>query len=114
MQAACLATLTLALLGAKVLSAQYLMWLMPLWALYRLRPVWLLAALANVVVFPYEVSAQSVTPVPTHVFDTSLTLAFFARDVLIAWGTWTWLRSEWVDRPSSAVVTGGPGPPATS
>ena len=40
--------------GGKVLSAQYLIWLMPLWALYPIRPIWLLAALANVVVFPYE------------------------------------------------------------
>lgn len=106
--AACLATLTLAVLGSKVLSAQYLMWLMPFWALYRMRPVWLLAALANVVVFPYEVSAQSVTLLPTRVFDVTLTFMFLARDVLIAWGTWTWLRSVYVDR--SPVARAAPAP----
>ena len=105
LEAVFLATLSLVVLGGKVLSAQYLVWLMPLWALYRIRPLWLLAALANVVVFPYEVSAQSFRLVPTHVFDVTLTLAFLARDVFLAWGTWRWLRwvladSSW--RPSSA------------
>ena len=38
-------------------SGQYLIWLMPLWALYRLRVTWLLAAAANLIVFPYVVSA---------------------------------------------------------
>jgi hypothetical protein len=102
--------LTFVMLGSKVLSVQYLMWLMPLWALYRMRPVWLLAALANVVVFPYEVSAQSVTFVPTHIFDSTLTLIFLARDVLIAWGTWTWLRSVLVEPPPAPARPAGPGP----
>jgi hypothetical protein len=109
LEAACLATLTLAVLGAKVLSAQYLMWMMPLWALYRLRPAWLLAALLNTVVFPFEVSAQSVTLLPTHVFDTTLILGFLLRDALIAWGTWTWLRSV-LAQHSSSPETVGRGP----
>ena len=109
MEAACLATLTLALLGAKVMSAQYLIWLMPLWALYRLRGPWLWAALANTAVFPFEVSAQSVTLLPTHVFDTILILSFLARDVLLAWGTWRWYQSELTKQPlSSEFVAGGP------
>jgi len=96
----CLVTLSLVVLGGKVLSAQYLMWLMPLWALYRLRGPWLVASLANLAVFPYAVSAQSFGYVPTHVFAVTLTLTFLVRDVLIAWGTWTWLRSvRGVDRP---------------
>ncbi|HXQ61334.1 MAG TPA: glycosyltransferase 87 family protein [Acidimicrobiales bacterium] len=101
LEAACLASLTVALLGSKVLSAQYVVWLMPLWALYRFRSEWLLAALANVVVFPYEVSSQSFGLIPTHAFDAGLTLAYLARDLLIAWGTWRWLRSELVDGASS-------------
>jgi hypothetical protein len=101
-EAACLATLTLGVLGSKVLSAQYVVWLMPLWALYRFRPQWLLAALANIVVFPYEISGRGFGLVPTHAFYGSLTLVFLVRDVLIAWGTWAWLRSELVERPPSA------------
>jgi len=109
LEAVFLATLSLVVLGGKVLSAQYLMWLMPLWALYRMKPIWLLAALANVVVFPYEVSAQSVTLLPTHVFDVTLTLMFLTRDVLIAWGTWSWWRSVSGEGPSlPAIVARSP------
>ena len=108
LEAVFLVTLSLVVLGGKVLSAQYLVWLMPLWALYRIRPLWLLAALANVVVFPYEVSAQSFRLVPTHVFDVTLTLAFLARDVFLAWGTWSWLRSVMVEPSSPTAVAGGP------
>jgi hypothetical protein len=93
MQAACLATLTFVVLGSKVLSVQYLIWLMPLWALYRLRVSWLLASAANLVVFPYAAAATSFGYIPTHSFAVSLTLAFLARDLLIAAGTWTWLRT---------------------
>jgi hypothetical protein len=108
-EAACLASLTLVVLGGKVLSAQYVLWLMPLWALYPLRPLWIMAALANVVVFPYEVSAQSFNLVPTHLFDTTMTLAFLARDVLIAWGSWRWLKSVLAQRsPSPTVLARAP------
>ena len=92
LEAACLATLTVVMLGSKVLSAQYLIWLMPLWSLYRLRITWLVASAANLVVFPYVVSAQGFGYLPVHPFAVSLTLTFFARDVLIAVGTWLWLR----------------------
>jgi Glycosyltransferase family 87 len=103
-EAACLATLTLAVLGSKVLSAQYVIWLMPLWALYAFRSRWLLAALTNIAVFPYAVSRQGFGLVPTHAFEGSLCLIFLARDLLIAWGTWAWLRSVMVDRPSVPAV----------
>jgi hypothetical protein len=93
LEAACLATLTFAVLGSKVLSVQYLIWLMPLWALYRLRVTWLVASVANLVIFPYVASAQGLGYVPTHPFAVSLTLTFFARDVLVAAGTYWWLRS---------------------
>ena len=93
LEAACLATLTFVMLGSKVLSVQYLMWLMPLWALYRLRVTWLLAAAANLVVFPYVASATHFGYVPTHTFAVSLTLTFFARDVLVLAGTCAWLHT---------------------
>jgi hypothetical protein len=78
-----------------VLSVQYLMWLMPLWALYRPRVTWLLAATANLVVFPYAAAAQNVGHLSDHAFAVTLTLAFFGRDLLVAIGTAAWLRSEW-------------------
>ena len=93
LEAACLATLTFVMLGSKVLSVQYLMWLMPLWALYRLRVTWLLAAAANLAIFPYAASAEGLGYLPGHAFAVSLTLTFFARDVLIAVGTIALLRS---------------------
>jgi len=94
MQAACLATLTFVVLGSKVLSVQYLMWLMPLWALYRLRVSWLAASAANLAIFPFAVSAEQFSFAPGHALAISLTLIFFARDVLVAVGTAAWLRSE--------------------
>jgi hypothetical protein len=93
LEAACLATLTFVMLGSKVLSVQYLIWLMPLWALYRLRITWLLAAAANLVIFPYVIAATGLSYLPEHAFAVSLTLTFFARDVLIGVGTCLWLRS---------------------
>lgn len=92
-EAACLATLTFVMLGSKVLSVQYLIWLMPLWALYRLRIAWLLAAAANLAIFPYAASAEGLGYLPGHTFAASLTLTFFVRDVLIAAGTVAWLRT---------------------
>jgi hypothetical protein len=77
--------------------------LTPLWALYRLRVTWLAASVANLVVFPYVLSATAIGHVPEHAFAVSLTLTFFARDVLIAAGTCAWLRS----------VHGADGPGAT-
>jgi hypothetical protein len=93
LEAACLATMTFVMLGSKVLSVQYLMWLMPLWALYRLRVTWLLAAAANLAIFPYAASAEGLGYLPGHAFAVSLTLTFFARDVLIAVGTIALLRT---------------------
>jgi hypothetical protein len=98
LEAACLATLTFVMLGSKVLSVQYLMWLMPMWALYRLRVTWLLAAAANLAIFPYAASAEGLGYLPGHAFAVSLTLTFFARDVLIAAGTIALLRTMLISR----------------
>jgi hypothetical protein len=101
MQATCLATLTFVVLGSKVLSVQYLMWLMPFWALYRLRWSWIAASVANLAIFPYVTSVQKFGYVhTTHAFWASLTLIFFARDVLILAGTVAWLR-ETLQTPSA-------------
>ncbi len=78
LEATCLATLTFVMLGSKVVSAQYLIWLMPMWSLYRLRVSWLLAAAANLIVFPYAASSQGLGYLPGHTFSVGLTLTFFA------------------------------------
>jgi len=104
LEAACLATLTFVMLGSKVLSVQYLMWLMPLWALYRLRVTWLLASVANLVIFPYAAARQHFGYVPSHAFAVSLTLTFFARDVLVAVGTGVWLHAVVSERSPSPVA----------
>jgi hypothetical protein len=88
---ACLATLTLVVLGAKVLSVQYLLWLMPFWSVYRFRATWIMACLANTIIFPYTVSAMTLGHVPADSYALSLALTYLTRDVLIAVGTATWL-----------------------
>jgi hypothetical protein len=91
-EAACLASLTFVVLGSKVGSIQYVMWLMPFWALYRLRLTWVIACIANSIVFPYTISAMNYGYVTGHTYVITLTLTYLARDLLIAVGTWLWLR----------------------
>ncbi len=92
MEAVCLVTLTLAVVGGKVLSVQYLIWLMPLWALYRVRASWVGACVINLAIFPYAAAAERVGH-PNHALAVTITLAFLTRDVLVAVGTATWLWS---------------------
>jgi len=115
LEAACLATLSFVVLGSKVLSVQYLIWLMPFWALYRLRVSWLLASAANLVVFPYSSAATGFGYVPTRGFAVSLTVAFLARDVLVAAGTAAWMREQ-VRRRTPTAGSGEPegGAPSDS
>ena len=106
MEAAVLASLTCVVLGSKVLSVQYVMWLMPFWALYRVRPAWALACVLNTVVFPFSSWLVSYAHATLHAYGISLTLTYFARDLLIAAGTLAWLR-EALDEPIRAPVEGG-------
>jgi hypothetical protein len=92
LEAVCLATLTLAVVGGKVLSVQYLIWLMPLWALYRVRASWVAACVINLAIFPYAASAERLGH-PHRPLAITITLAFLVRDLLVAIGTVTWLRS---------------------
>ena len=109
MEAACLLSLTLAVLGSKVGSAQYLIWLMPLWAMYPVNPQWLMAGVANLMAFPYGASGAEGL-LSTRSFIDSLMLVLLARNLLIAWGTWTWFRSLRPQRravPATPSVVGG-------
>jgi hypothetical protein len=93
LEAVCLVTLTLVVLGMKVLSVQYLLWLMPLWALYRVRASWMVACVVTSAVFPYADWDTRYLFVQPHEFLISLGLLYFLRDVLVLVGTCLWLRS---------------------
>jgi hypothetical protein len=116
LDAACLATLTLLVLGGKVLSAQYLMWLMPFWAFYRLRVWWVLAAMAKTFWFAYDKAYRALDFMSENHYVVSLQLIDLTRDVLIAVGTWMWLRNLAVGQnpvgPANSPVT--PGTKGTS
>jgi hypothetical protein len=91
-EVSCLLSLTLLVLGMKVVSAQYLIWLMPFWAAYRLRGPWVLACAANTIVFPFSASVANFGYISVHGWAETLTLMFLFRDVMIAAGTIGWLR----------------------
>jgi hypothetical protein len=109
LEAACLASVTLLVLGSKVGSVQYVMWLMPFGALYRLRVTWVIACIANSIVFPFTVSVITVGHVTAHTYVVTLIVTFLARDPLIAAGTWLCLREVLTERkraPVSLEATG--------
>jgi hypothetical protein len=89
---AALATLTLVVLGTKVFSTQYVMWLIPFWALYRVRWSWVAAGLVNTAVFPFVVSDTSTGFLNGHGLAAAMCLMSFGRNVLICVGTAFWLR----------------------
>ena len=98
LEATALATMTLVVLGSKVVSVQYLLWLMPLWALYRPRVSWILAAFVNSIVFPYTATTGLNHFLSGHAV-AFLALLYLVRDVLILAGTAAWL-TETRDRRS--------------
>lgn len=100
LEAAALATMTLVVVGSKVGSVQYLLWLMPFWALYRLRVSWVLACFINSIVFPYTATTGLNHFLSGHAV-VFLTLLYSLRDVLIVVGTVSWLRE--LRKPDSAV-----------
>ncbi len=108
-EAAILASLTCVVLGSKVLSVQYLVWLMPFWALYPVRRAWMLACAVNTAVFPLSVWMVSFSGASVRTYGTLLALCFFARDLLIASGTLAWLRGELGSRRALAVPGAEPG-----
>jgi hypothetical protein len=95
-EAAALTTLTLVILGGKVFSVQYLLWVMPFWALYRHRTSWLIASVLNTLVFPFSVFAETARfhMVATRSYWSTLTFTYLLRDLLILFGTIAWLRSS--------------------
>jgi hypothetical protein len=110
LEATCLASLTLLVLTAKVGSVQYFMWLMPFWALYRFRITWLLACVANTIVFPFTTWAQQFAHFTSHSYYVALTLTYLARDLLVVAGTWGWFRAALGPREGPPLPRAGPGP----
>jgi hypothetical protein len=98
LEASVLLSLTFVVAGGKVFSVQYLLWLMPFWALERQRVSWVSAALVTTAVFPYTAWVMSIAHVATSKYVTGLVLAYFLRDVLVVGGTVAWLR-ETLSRP---------------
>jgi hypothetical protein len=91
-EATCLASLTLLVLTAKVGSVQYFMWLMPFWALFRFRVSWLLACVANTVVFPLSALANQYGHLTNHAYAAMLAGSYLARNLLVVIGTIGWFR----------------------
>ncbi len=82
-----LAVLSVAVLGDKALAPQYLVWLAPLWAYWRLRWEWIAAAVLTTLVYP--VSYALVSPGLLHSYALPTELAAL-RNVLLLTGTVRW------------------------
>jgi hypothetical protein len=82
-----LALLTLLILASKVFSAQYLIWIIPLWARYRWRWQWLVAAGLTTLGYPVSFLLAH------HYGGGWLAVALwidFCRDLMLLWGTAVW------------------------
>lgn len=98
-----LSLLTLLILSSKVFSAQYLIWLIPLWALYAWRWQWLAAAMLTTLGYP-------VSFILAHQFGAFwLHWALwidFCRDAMLLWGSVAWfmVRVKRTDVSSGILV----------
>lgn len=81
-EAASLAILTVAVMTNHSFAPQYLVWLIPLWALWRFNPAWLLCSLLTAATFPFA---------PT-LFAAGVFGAL--RNVVLLVGFGVWLRAE--------------------
>lgn len=87
MDEAVLLSLTLVVLGSKVISTQYLIWLIPIWALYGLRSPWVLAGTLNTAVFAVLAWTPVSGPVSARHLVMTTTLLNLGRDLAIVIGT---------------------------
>ncbi len=86
-----LASLTILVLGSKVFSAQYLIWLAPLWAKYPLRWQWVTSAALTTLGYPVGfILARHFGPEWLY-FSLWIDLA---RNMILLWGTATWFRTR--------------------
>ena len=111
-EAVSLAVLSVAVLGDKAFSAQYLIWLIPLWAYWELRRGWLIAAGLTTVVFPFLYFEANVIG-PDHYAPTAVA---GLRNVVLLVSTLWWLREQLAATRSAASTSDSLltiGPPAT-
>lgn len=94
LESASLAVLTVAVMGNRSLAPQYLIWLIPLWALWAFNPAWLLCCLLTAATFPLA--------------PTLFTAALFGalRNVVLLVGFALWLRAELRPKPTAELLSG--------
>lgn len=93
-EAASLAVLTVAVMTNHSFAPQYLLWLIPLWGLWRFNPAWLLGCLLTAATFPFA---------PT-LFAASVFGAL--RNVVLLVGFGLWLRAELQPKGGSELMSG--------
>lgn len=110
---AALVLLTALLLASTIFSAQYLMWVIPLWAYNRVRWQWLAAAIITTVSFPFgyaelqRLPSGALTAPGRFPIELAIGVAFLLRDLLLLWGTAAWLAAAWrAPRPLSRQCQG--------
>jgi hypothetical protein len=90
-EACSLAVLSVAVLGDKAFSPQYIIWLVPLWAYWPLRRGWVAAAALTTVVFPFLILFETVnTP---YAFYPAAAVSVVRNLVLIV-ATVRWLQGQ--------------------
>ena len=88
-EACSLAVLTIAVLGDKAFSTQYLIWLVPFWAYWPLRRGWLGVAALTTLVYPFLFIEAAFW----HGYGPA-TAASLVRNVLLVVVTLRWLRDQ--------------------
>ena len=111
-EAVALAVVSIAVLTDKALAPQYLLWLAPLWAYWRMRPSWLLASALTTLVFPVLFLAAWHT---RSLYPDAVVSA--VRNAVLLGGTVAWaaegLRTRWAERATCPAVASndvGSGP----
>ena len=98
LEATSLAVLTVAVLGEKAFSEQYLIWIIPFWAYWELRRGWLVAAALSTVVYPLLYLEADLAG-PSFYFPTAIA---GVRNVVLLVTTALWLREQLAEHRSAA------------
>lgn len=90
LEAVSLAVLSVAVLADKAFAAQYILWLIPLWAYWPLRKGWVATATLTTLVFPFLYIEANVVG-PGHYLAT---IGAVVRNVVLLGSTVCWLRDR--------------------